>query len=286
MKVLQYRASSSMTLKTFLYDKGISKKSLSAIKQNGALLVNKKHATVRKEIHEGDEIDVHLPNETPSHNLEPFTFDLKILYEDEWFIIVSKPAMMNTAPSREHSHHSLVEAVLSHMIMNGERTIPHIVTRLDRGTSGIVIFAKHQLLHHMVSNTTISKYYVALVHGVVEPKKGVIKAPIARAKHSIIEREVSEEGKFAHTEYEYLNGDAENSMLKLQLFTGRTHQIRVHLAHIGYPIIGDSLYGFEDGQYEHQLLQCYHIEFEHPITLKQLHIVDAMHYNLSGVGMI
>lgn len=286
MKSLQYKATSSMTLKKFLYGKGISKKSLSAIKQNGALLVNNNNVTVRKVVHVGDEIDVILPNESPSHNLVPFKFDFNILFEDKWFIIVSKPALMNTAPSREHPHNSLVEAVLYHMMKNGEQTIPHIVTRLDRGTSGIVIFAKHQLLHHMVSNVTIYKYYMAIVSGVVQPKQGVIKAPIARATHSIIERVVSEDGKFAHTEYEYIDDDSQNSILKLQLFTGRTHQIRVHLAHIGYPIIGDSLYGLENNQFKHQLLQCYQVRFEHPITMEKLHIDDEIHYNLSDVGML
>ncbi|HAL10428.1 MAG TPA: RluA family pseudouridine synthase [Staphylococcus sp.] len=286
MKVLQYIATSSNVLKTFLYDKGISRKSLSAIKQNGALLVNKEYVTVRKIIQEGDEVTVYLPNETPSPNLEPVEMDLKILYEDEWFIIVSKSAMMNTAPSREHRHNSLVEAVLYYMIQNGEQTIPHIVTRLDRGTSGIVIFAKHQLLHHMISETTVNKYYLAVVHGVVKQKYGKIEAPIARAKHSIIEREVSPDGKFAHTEYEYLSDDSQNSMLKLQLFTGRTHQIRVHLAHIGHPIVGDSLYGYKTKGIGHQLLQCYNVEFEHPITKNKINIIDEMHYNLVGIDML
>lgn len=286
MKAIQYKVTSSMTLKEFLYDKGISRKSLSAIKQNGALLVNSENMTVRSLIQEGDKVTVCLPNELPSHNLKPFKMDLKVLFEDEWFIIVSKPALINIAPSREYPHHSLVEAVLYHMNKNEEQTIPHIVTRLDRGTSGIVIFAKHQLLHHMISKTTLNKYYLAIVHGIVKQKYGQIEAPIGRAKHSIIEREVSEEGKFAHTEYEYLKDDKRNSLLKLKLLTGRTHQIRVHLAHIGHPIVGDSLYGYENKEICHQLLQCYNVEFKHPITMEKINIIDEIHYHLEGIGML
>lgn len=280
MKVLKYIATETIKLKTFLYHQGISKKSLSAIKQNGALLVNKENVTVRKVAHIGDVIEVYLPNETPSYNLEPFQMNLNILYEDEWLIIISKPPILNTAPSKEHPHGSLVEAVLFHMINNNEQTIPHIVTRLDRGTSGIIIFTKHQLLHHMLSQTDIKKYYIAVVHGVVKEQRGEIIAPIARAKHSIIEREVSDEGKFAHTNYEYITDDGNDSLLKLQLFTGRTHQIRVHLAHIGYPIVGDSLYGSEDKRHKHQLLQCCTVEFEHPITKEKIFINDNQHYHL------
>lgn len=280
MKTLQYNATSAMLLKTFLYDKGISKKSLSAIKKNGALFVNGEHATVRKELEQGDKVEVCLPNETPSINLEPCDIMLNILYEDEWLIIVSKPAIINTAPSREHPHNSLVEAVLYHMNENDERTIPHIVTRLDRGTSGIVIFTKHQLLHHMMSQTVINKYYLAIVHGLVQQKRGDIIAPIARASHSIIEREVSESGKYAHTCYELLNQKDTRSLLKLQLLTGRTHQIRVHLSHIGHTIVGDSLYGSDEKSYAHQLLQCHVVEFEHPITKRKIYIEDDVHYHL------
>ncbi|GGI38817.1 RluA family pseudouridine synthase [Mammaliicoccus stepanovicii] len=280
MKLLKYIANESIVLKTFLYEQGISRKSLSAIKQNGALLVNEQPVTVRKILRQHDVIKVYLPDEVPSAYLEPFEMDLNILFEDEWLIIISKPPLVSTAPSRDHPHHSLVEAVLFYMQKNNEKTIPHIVTRLDRGTSGIIIFTKHQLIHHMLSQIEIKKYYLAVVCGVLKRQNGQIIEPIGRSPHSIIERIVSTEGKFAQTNYELLDSNETHSLLKLQLLTGRTHQIRVHLAHIGYPILGDSLYGKVNNQYKHQLLQCYIVDFCHPITKENILIKDDLHYHL------
>lgn len=286
MKVILYYVEKEMTLKAFLYEKGISKSSLSAIKENGALFVNEESVTVRRMLYPGDQIKVHLPIEQPSHNLLPFQMKLQILFEDEWFIIISKPANVSTSPSRDHRHGSLVEGVLYYMQQNNEQTIPHIVTRLDRGTSGIVIFAKHQLLHHMISKSDISKYYLAIVHGIVDEANGDIRLPIGRAPHSIIEREVSENGKFAHTSYNRINDDGQHSLLKLQLYTGRTHQIRVHLSHIGYPIVGDSLYGSQDEDVNHQLLHCYNVMFIHPITHEKINIIDEMPENFVLRGVL
>lgn len=280
MKYINYLADSEEILKIFLYKQGISRKSLRAIKDNGALFVNNKHVTVRTVLQQGDQITVQLPNETPSPNLIAYNEQLNILFEDNWLLIVSKGPFKNIAPSREHKHESLVESVLYYMNNNQEETIPHIVTRLDRNTSGIVIFAKHQLIHHMMAETVIDKYYIACVNGVVKSTFGEIKAPIGRAKHSIIERQVTEEGKFAHTKYEVLRHNDKYTLLKLKLLTGRTHQLRVHMAYLGHPIIGDGLYGGICGAYQHQQLQCYKVQFVHPVTKKKISIIDKMNIHL------
>lgn len=165
------------TVKAFLQNNDFSKKSISAIKRNGALLVNGQPVTVRHKLLEGDSLCVQLPKEQPSGNLVPYDKALTVLYEDEYLLIVSKPTEQNCAPSRDHKHNSLVEQVLSYFQQHSLELTPHIVTRLDRNTSGIVIIAKHGYIHHLMSQTTIDKRYICVCHGKVK-QQGMIEAPM------------------------------------------------------------------------------------------------------------
>ncbi|UEX89555.1 RluA family pseudouridine synthase [Staphylococcus ratti] len=277
--IFRYSIQNETLLKTFLYEHQFSKKTISAIKQNGALLVNQKPVTVRTTLIEGDQLEVCLPDEVPSSSLKPYSKPLNILFEDEWLLIVAKPAGQNSAPSREHPHRSLVEQALAHMQMQNERGIPHIVTRLDRHTMGIVILAKSRHLHHLMTHTTIEKYYECICEGVLT-KPGEIVAPIARQNDSIITRCVSEEGKYAKTLYWPIKNFKTYTLCRVKLITGRTHQIRVHFQFIGAPIVGDGLYGHEHPLYATQLLKCAEIKFMHPITKSSLHIKNS-HPDLS-----
>lgn len=281
--IFKYLIQERHLLKTFLYEQQFSKKTISAIKQNGALLVNGQPVTVRAQLEEGDQLEVHLPIETPSESLIPYEKPLNILYEDEWLLIVTKPAAQNSAPSREHPHESLVEQVLSYMQQAESQGIPHIVTRLDRHTMGIVIFAKSRHLHHLMTQTSIDKIYECICEGnLTEPKE--IVAPIARADDSIISRCVSPEGKYAKTLYWPIKNFKTYTLCRVKLVTGRTHQIRVHFQYIGAPIVGDGLYGTQHALYTSQLLKCAEIKFIHPITKDELHI-KATHPNLNKLLM-
>ena len=177
----------------FLQENQYSKKMISAIKRDGALLVNEKPVTVRKTMEAGDTLVVKLPDELPSVNLEPFEKPLDILFEDTYFIAVSKGKQQNCAPSREHPHGSLIEQVMGYLAskQSGEASPanPHIVTRLDRNTSGIVLFAKHGHFHHMMSHVVMNKIYHCIAEGRIE-EAGNIVAPILRASDSIIKRQV------------------------------------------------------------------------------------------------
>ncbi|MDR5603083.1 RluA family pseudouridine synthase [Staphylococcus coagulans] len=269
--IFKYHIQTSMTLKSFLYAQQFSKKTISAIKQNGALLVNGDPKTVRYMLQSDDTLEVHLPKELPSPYLQPFLAPLDILYEDEWLLVVVKPQQQNTAPSREHPHESLVEQVLAYMQLHNERGIPHVVTRLDRNTTGIVIIAKSRHVHHLMSHIEIEKYYECICHGVLE-QNGFIDAPIARDTESIIKRMVSEDGKSALTYYAPIKNFKTYTWCRVKLETGRTHQIRVHFEYINAPLVGDTLYGGAHPTYQTQLLKCAEVRFVHPLTNKEINI--------------
>ncbi|MDO5376669.1 MAG: RluA family pseudouridine synthase [Staphylococcus rostri] len=270
--IFNYRVTETETLKTFLYQQRFSKKTISAIKQNGALLVNDTPRTVRHLLQPGDEVIVCLPKEQPSPWLIPYERPLTILYEDDGLLIVSKPHHQNSAPSREHPHESLVEQALAHMQQQGAQGIPHIVTRLDRHTMGIVVIAKSRHMHHLMSLTPIDKIYECLCQGRIEAA-GAIEAPIGRASDSIITREVTPEGKYAKTLYEPLQTTADYTWCRVRLLTGRTHQIRVHFQHIGHGIVGDGLYGVLHEQHQTQLLKCAEVRFTHPMTGEGVRVI-------------
>ena len=260
-------------LRTFLQEQGYSKNTISAIKHNGALIVNGQTETVRKQLQKDDIVEVHLARETASHNLVPFEKTLNVLYEDEYLLIVSKEANQNCAPSREHKHFSLVEQILGYFKQSRQNIVPHIVTRIDRNTSGIVVVAKHGFLHHLMSNIHIDKTYLCVCFGEMK-SHGIIDAPIARDPSSIITRQVNSHGKQAITKYRRLDHVTNYSLCEIALLTGRTHQIRVHFQHIGHPIVGDDLYGGGHSCYKHQLLRCFKISFMHPIYDKKIEIQD------------
>lgn len=269
--IFKYVIEKSETVKSFLQRNDYSKKTISAIKHNGALSVNGRSVTVRKEMAIGDHFEVHMPIETPSSNLLPYPKPLDIVYEDEFILIVNKPQLQNCAPSREHPYESLVEQVLAYLMNKDEQTNPHIVTRLDRNTSGLVLFAKFGHIHHLFSKVKFEKEYICLAYGRTQ-SEGVIEAPIARDNESIITRKVSDKGKYAKTSYYTIAQNNNLSLCKVKLHTGRTHQIRVHFQFMGHPIVGDDLYGGIHPLVKGQSLQCCSLKFVHPIKHNKITI--------------
>ncbi|MGK0553744.1 RluA family pseudouridine synthase [Macrococcus capreoli] len=277
---LQYVSNEATTVKAFLIEHHYSKKSLSAIKQNGALLVNGQHVTVRGSLKVGDILDVYLPKETRSVHLIAYHYKVELLYEDMMIIIVNKPPFMNTIPSRLHPHESLIEAVYGYLETQQDDSVLHPVSRLDRNTSGIVVFAKHQLFHHLLTNK-IEKYYHLLCLNQVKAS-GNICMPIDRTSNSIITREVSITGQSARTEFQRLHYDVQHniSSVKVKLHTGRTHQIRVHFQAIGHPLVGDTLYG-EDQRINRHALHAYQVVFKHPYTGEMIDLQQPLPIDFS-----
>ena len=259
---------------------GISKRGLTSIKyRGGAILVNEEERTVRHVLKKEDVITILFPPEELSEGLIVEHKDLPILYEDESFLILDKPPFMNTIPSRENPTGSLANYIGGYFEKQGIHSTVHIVTRLDRDTSGVVCIAKHSHIHHLMGlqqkRGLLNKQYEAIVHGHVTEDDQAIIAPIGRKDTSIIEREVRPDGQYSHTDVTVLKRGYTKDMqpitqVRLKLHTGRTHQIRVHMAHIGHPLVGDELYGGSRELFDRQALHCVLLEIIHPLTSQKL----------------
>ena len=259
---------------------GISERLLVKLKFNKRILYNNENTYLNHELNENDIIEVDLDFDEESDNIVPTKMDLKIVYEDDAMIIINKPSGMPVHPSQNHYEDSLSNGIKYYFNSIGLKRKIRPVNRLDRNTSGLVIFAKNEYIQecliHEMKNDEFKKEYLAILEGFVENDEGVINAPIARKDASIIEREVSNSklAKEAITKYyvldRYTAHDKELSLVKFILKTGRTHQIRVHAKYIGHPILGDSLYGNESDLILRHALHAYKIEFVHPISKEKL----------------
>ncbi|MCP1143824.1 RluA family pseudouridine synthase [Lysinibacillus endophyticus] len=278
---LQFKATQNgQLLRNAISNQGISKKALTSIKFNGGtILVNGIEKNVRHVLNEGDEITIIFPPEEISDGLIVEQGDLNIIFEDEALLIIEKPPFMNTIPSREHPTGSVANFVSGYFQQKGIHSTVHIVTRLDHNTSGLVCIAKHSHIHHLMGlqqkRGQINKQYEAIVHGHVDLDEQQIIAPIGRSETSIIERVVRSDGQYSHTDVKvlkrgYSNNGEPLTHVRLKLHTGRTHQIRVHMAYIGHPLVGDDLYGGSKSLLNRQALHCVLLEMVHPITMEKL----------------
>lgn len=258
-------------VRDFLKEKDISKVALTKIKYHGGkILVNDEEVTVRYLLTNGDVLTVHFPEETRSNGMIAEHIPINIIYEDDYLIVLNKCANQNTIPSREHPTGSVANALLGYYEQNNIQATVHIVTRLDRDTTGLILVAKYRYVHHLFSkqqrNGQIDRIYEALIEGTINEDEGVIEQPIRRKETSIIEREVHPTGQYACTYFSVLKRYDTFTHVQLKLETGRTHQIRVHLAYIGHPLLGDYLYGSSPLRMERQALHCRSITFTHPMT--------------------
>ena len=188
-----------------------------------------------------------------------------IAYEDDFLLIIDKPAGMLVHPTVSQWDGTLYDLVKDYYAAKGIKADIHPVSRLDKNTSGLVIFAKEPIIQFWLSQQEIVKEDLAIAQGHITEPNGIITAPIARKEGSIIERCVDyERGKEAKTAYTVLGYYGGNTLIKLQLFTGRTHQIRVHMAHLGHPLVDDNLYGTPGPQSRHAL-HAYRLAFKHPV---------------------
>lgn len=239
---------------------------LKAVKLNGNFV------NTRSFVKELDLITVDFDYEEDNSNILPTKMDLQIIYEDEWLLIVNKPAGIAIHPSLLHYTDSLSNGVRYYFDLIGLKKKIRPVNRLDANTSGLVVFAKCEYIQEcfikQMANKTFKKEYLCIVNGVFDKKTGIIDLPIARKSGSIIERCVDKNGQDAVTYYEVIEEFGNYSMVKCLLETGRTHQIRVHMSYIGHPLLGDTLYGYPSKLINRQALHSYIIEFVHPISKK------------------
>ena len=231
-------------------------------------------ARVHDALEPGDVVTLVLVEKESSEKIVPMSLPLHIVYEDEDLLVINKDAGVPIHPSPGNFDNTLANACAYYFQQKGEPFTYRCINRLDRDTTGLLIIARHcysaSLLSNMVARREIHREYLALAEGLI-PESGVIEAPIARVDGSTIEREVNfETGEFARTNYrriEYKNG---YSLVALKLDTGRTHQIRVHMKHIGHPLPGDFLYNPNYSIIQRQALHSYRLSFRHPITGEML----------------
>lgn len=275
---LEWKISSRDTgklIREFLKEQQISKTALTDIKfAGGGIFINDASVTVRHLLMEGEVLKVVFPPEEPSMDLLPKNLPLQIVYEDPYVMVVNKPPHQQSIPSRESRADSLANALLFYYHSTGLNATVHLVNRLDRDTSGLLLVAKHRHIHHLLSEQQkagrLKRAYEAIVHGKFDVDSGTIDAPIGRKDDSIIERQVRQDGQRAVTHFRVIQELGEWTHVRLQLETGRTHQIRVHLSHIGQPIVGDDLYGGEKVDISRQALHCRELSFWHPMDKTEL----------------
>ena len=255
---------------------GLSRSQAQKLIDDGFVIVNGLMVKSSHKTETGEKIEVTIP--PPSTvGLLPEAIPVKIIYEDDDLLVIDKPAGLTVHPAPGHPSHTLVNAVLSHLNEiedDGDVTRPGIVHRLDKDTSGVMLVAKNNValanLADQFKARTVKKTYITLVTGILRPDKGVIDAPIGRDSGDRKKMAVTGEsrGRSARTNYSVIRYIGKNSLLEISPETGRTHQIRVHLVAIGYPVFGDITYGKKSAFLNRQFLHAHKIGFNLPATGK------------------
>ena len=272
MRVLTHtviEAEAGQPVKQLLHLWGISGSFLSRLKFRQAITVNGAPVTVRFVPRPGDVLaaDVSdLPGEHP--HIRPVDFPLDILYEDEDLLLINKPAGLAVHPAALTEETATIAGAAAHYLHSESF---HAVNRLDRGTTGVMAVAKTGFIHArcmaMLHTDDFRREYRAVCEGIPSPAEGDIDLPIGRAESSLLKRQADPLGQPAHTQYEVLAASQGRALLRLTPTTGRTHQLRVHMAAIGHPLTGDWLYGTEDrALIARPALHSYHLRMMHPLT--------------------
>ena len=264
--------SAGLIVEQFLRRKRYSGQNLSEIKRMPkSILVNGVHYYMRQELSKGDHLQVRICETKNSEKIPPTNLPLNIIYEDEDLLVLNKPAGMPIHPSLNNYTNSMANALAYYFQSQGKPFIFRCCNRLDRDTSGLTIVSKHLVSGSILSDMTkyreVHREYLAIARGSVTPSEGTIQAPLGRKEGTIIERTVDwEHGEDAVTHYKVVKEANGHSLVSLRLETGRTHQIRIHMKYLGYPLIGDYLYNPDMEYMTRQALHSHHMEFTHPIT--------------------
>lgn len=297
-RIIEYvidQDSDGLRVEQYLRRRGYSGQNLTEIKRMPeSILVNGVHYYMRQTLAAGDRLRVCIRETKCSENVLPSKLPLNIIYEDEDIIVINKPAGMPIHPSVNNYTNSLANALAWYYREQGRPFIFRCCNRLDRDTSGLTVVAKHlvssSILSDMVRRHKLRREYLAIVRGHLTPQSGIIDAPLARKPGTIIERTIDfERGETAVTHYQVVDEQNGHSLVSLCLETGRTHQIRIHMKHLGYPLVGDYLYNPDMEYIKRQALHSHRLSFAHPITGRSMNfhapLPDDMRAVLWPIGM-
>ena len=273
-------------LKSELLDKmNISVRMLCSIKKEKSVTVNGKYVPMHKMVCGTDIIKIELPHE--SNEYEAQQMGIEVLYEDFDLLVVEKPFGMVVHPTRNHLENTMLNALKYYFDENGIKSKVRFVNRLDRDTSGILIVAKNAYAHSVLTKDTsmweMHKKYIAVVEGKLD-ESGTIRLPIIKSEDGI-RRMVDENGQECVTHYRTIKSNERASFVELELETGRTHQIRVHMSAIGHPIFGDELYGGNMDFIERQALHCIELGFYSPRLEKEIRVKTKLHDDITELLM-
>ena len=281
--------SAGLRVEQFLRRKRYSGQNLSEIKRMPkSILVNGVHYYMRQELSKGDHLQVRICETKNSEKIPPTKLPLDIIYEDEDLLVLNKPAGMPIHPSLNNYTNSIANALAYYFQSQGKPFIFRCCNRLDRDTSGLTIVSKHLVSGSILSDMTkyreVHREYLAIARGSFTPSEGTIQAPLGRKEGTIIERTVDwEHGEDAVTHYKVVKEANGHSLVSLRLETGRTHQIRIHMKHLGYPLIGDYLYNPDMEFITRQALHSHQIAFTHPITGAPMEFTAPLPEDLKAV---
>lgn len=261
------------TVKTIMNENlNFSRRLSKRLELTDRLYVNDKVTRLNKCVFKGDILSIEFDEDEDEY--DAIDIPIEIVYEDNDLLVVNKQPYIVVHPTRSHQNNTIANGVAYYFKQKNIKRKVRLVNRLDMNTSGIVIIAKNPYAHNELANqmksNTVDKYYYAIVEGTVKEDSGTINEPITRLNPEDIMRVVHPLGKDCITHYTVEKRFNNLTLVKLKLETGRTHQIRVHMKHIGHPILGDTLYGNESELIERQALHCYEMKFMQPITGKEI----------------
>lgn len=278
-----------LRVEQYLKRRGYSSQNIASIKHMPeSILVNGIHYYMRQTLAAGDRLTVQITETGCSEKIPPVKLPLDIVYEDEDIIVINKPAGMPVHPSLNNYYNTMANALAWYYKEQGKPFIFRCCNRLDRDTSGLTVVAKHLvsagILSSMTGKREVHREYLAIASGHVTPESGTITAPLARKPGTIIERTVDwEQGEPAITHYRLISTTALHSLVALRLETGRTHQIRIHMKYLGYPLIGDYLYNPDMTCIGRQALHSHKLSFPHPITGKWMEFTAPLPEDMQAV---